>query len=106
MVFRGDDVLRLAVGGPVVGLLSGAAYEQGTLALQVGDVIVAFTDGVSESMNAADEEWGEPELVAAVRGCREPCAAEIVNRVMAGAEDFAAGAPQHDDMTLVVLRVL
>jgi sigma-B regulation protein RsbU (phosphoserine phosphatase) len=105
MIFRGGELLRLSIGGPVVGLLPMATYEQASLTLQPGDLIVGFTDGVSESMNAADEEWGEERLAAAVRACGGACAAEIVKRIMAEAEGFAAGAPQHDDMTLVVLRV-
>src|SRR5262249_8149903 len=105
MLFRGDALIRLETGGPVVGLLPTAAYEQASLPLAGGDLLVAFTDGVSESMNAADEEWGERRLVEAIEGCRAAAAADIVARVMAEAEAFAAGAPQHDDMTLVVLRM-
>ena len=60
---------------------------------------------ISESMNAADEEWGEEEVVATAKGCRHRPAVEIRDVLIAGAEAFAAGTPQHDDMTVVVLKI-
>jgi sigma-B regulation protein RsbU (phosphoserine phosphatase) len=106
MLFRDGEVLRLEAGGPVIGLLPEAAYQEASLALRSGDVIVAFTDGVSEAMNSADEEWGEERLMAAVRDRGVQPAADLAQHLQAAADAFAAGAPQHDDMTLVVLRVL
>jgi len=67
---------------------------------------VLFTDGVSESMNARNEEWGEDRLIELAETCYGMPASEAMTRILAAAEAFAAGAPQHDDMTLVVLRVL
>ena len=54
----GCEVFRLETGGPVIGLLR-ECYQQESFALEQGDLIVLFTDGISESMNARDEEWGE-----------------------------------------------
>ncbi len=51
-------ILRLEIGGPVIGLWPNR-YEQGLFSLEKGDVVVLFTDGISESMNAGSEEWGE-----------------------------------------------
>ncbi len=65
-----------------------------------------FTDGVSESMNARDEEWGEERLIEFAKTCHGLPAFEVMTRIFAAAEAFAAGAPQHDDMTLVAMRVL
>ncbi len=96
---------RLGAGGPLVGLLRDAVYEEGTVALEPGDKVVLFTDGVSESMNAGDDEWGEDRLIESARACGGLDAAESLNQIMMAAVTFAAGAPQHDDMTLVVLRV-
>jgi phosphoserine phosphatase RsbU/P len=98
-------ITRLHAGGPVVGLLRDAVYEQGTVVLEVGDMVVLFTDGVSESMNVRDEEWGEDRLIESAKSCEGLEAAESLNRIMSDAVAFAAGAPQHDDMTLVVLRI-
>lgn len=105
ILLRDQEAIRLEIGGPVVGLLPAAAYDEGSIELQRGDLIVLFTDGVSESMNATDEEWGEQEVVATARGCRQRAAVEIRDVLIASAEAFAAGTPQHDDMTVVVLKV-
>jgi len=107
LVFRGShDVLRLEAGGPVVGLLPMFAYEQAMITLQPGDVFVAFTDGISEAMNPANEEWGEERLVACVRTLQKETVPEMIAELIASADQFAAGAKQHDDMTIIVARVL
>jgi sigma-B regulation protein RsbU (phosphoserine phosphatase) len=99
------EVLRLETGGPVIGLLP-QRYRQGVFCHESGDLVVLFTDGISESMNARFEEWGEDRLIALVKTCYGSPPAEMMHRILTGAEAFAAGAPQHDDMTVVVLRVL
>ncbi len=71
-----------------------------------GDVLLAFTDGISEAMNLTDEEWGEERMMKAVENCSGTSAAEMISRIMAAADCFAAGAKQHDDMTLVILRCI
>ena len=102
----GYQVHRLEAGGPVVGLFRDCRYEQGSFALESGDTLLLFTDGVSESMNNEDEEWGEERLIEFAKTCQDLRAAEAMNRIMTAACEFAAGAPQHDDMTVVVMRVL
>ena len=99
------QLFRLSAGGPPVGLLPQALYEGGVFALQPGDRVVLFTDGISESMNKDDQEWGEEALIA-VAECSCSRANETVDRIMSAAQAFAEDAPQHDDMTVVVLQVL
>jgi phosphoserine phosphatase RsbU/P len=99
------EVVRLETGGAVIGLLKDFPYQQGSVALKPGDLLLLFTDGVSEAMNPDYEEWGEERMIEAAQGCNGLDAAETIERIMAGADAFAAGAPQHDDMTLVVLKV-
>lgn len=109
-VLRKEDgawrVFRLEDGGPVVGLLAGVVYEEQMIQLLPGDILVAFTDGISEAMNAAEEEWGEDRMIAEAQAHSELNAAELLQRLLGAADAFAAGAPQHDDMTLVVLRII
>jgi phosphoserine phosphatase RsbU/P len=106
-VFRGADgeAVRLEGGGPVIGLLPEAAYEAQVVTLAPGDLLVAYTDGISEAMNAQDEEWGEERMAEAVQARTTPEPQAVVEALMTSADQFAAGAPQHDDMTLVVARV-
>jgi len=98
------QVLRLESGGPVIGLLP-HRYQRGVFALEAADLVVLFTDGISESMNVRYEEWGEERLIEFAKTCHGLAALEATRRILAAAQAFAAGAPQHDDMTLVVLRV-
>jgi len=99
-------VTRLEAGGAVVGLLRDFPYQQGSFGLEPDDLLVAFTDGVSEAMNTTDQEWGEEQLIETAKVCHTLPTGEIITTIMAAADAFAAGAPQHDDMTLVVLRVM
>jgi phosphoserine phosphatase RsbU/P len=108
MLFRrggsDDTLVRLEPGGTVVGLLEDAQYVQGGVRLRPGDVLVAFTDGISEAMNVDDEEWGEERLLEAIQTDRGASAQELLTHLFEAATRFAGAAPQHDDMTLVVLR--
>jgi serine phosphatase RsbU (regulator of sigma subunit) len=109
VVLRKQDgswrVLRPEDGGPVVGLLAGAAYKQHMLHLLPGDILLAVTDGISEAMNAAEDEWGEERMIAEAQAHADLDAAELLQHLFRAADAFAAGAPQHDDMTLIVLRL-
>jgi phosphoserine phosphatase RsbU/P len=99
-------VLRLDAGGPVIGLLASAQYEQTSLMLEPGDILLAFTDGISEAMTADGEEWSEDRLIELAASCPNMPAVGLAKRLFDAADDFAAGAPQHDDMTLLVLKML
>jgi sigma-B regulation protein RsbU (phosphoserine phosphatase) len=105
MLFREHgEIERLEEGGPVVGLLPACVYREGAVTLAPGDLLVGFTDGISESMNAAEEEWGENAIVETVQLLRNSTSAKILEGVMHGASAFAGDAPPHDDMTLVILK--
>jgi serine phosphatase RsbU (regulator of sigma subunit)/dihydrofolate reductase len=108
-VLRKEDgawrVFRLGDGGPVIGLLAGAVYKEQMLHLLPGDILLAFTDGISEAMNATEDEWGETRMIAEAQAHADLNAEELLQRLFRAADAFAAGAPQHDDMTLVVLRL-
>lgn len=103
----GAPAHQLEPTGTVVGLLEDATYEQASVQLQAGDTLLAFTDGISEAMTAEDEEWGEDRMIAAAErlltepGCTRT-AQQLLECLLAQADAFTAGAPQHDDMTLLV----
>ena len=100
------SVTRLDIGGTVVGLIKSFPYQQASVPLTPGDILVAYTDGISEAMNASDEEWGEDRMMKTIDNCAHLPAHEILERVFTAADAFVAGAKQHDDMTLVVLRAV
>ena len=101
----GREILRLTEGGLVVGLFPAAPYQEAQLTLQPGDVVVAFTDGISEAMNDAGQEWDEERLIETIRSCSSRSAADMINSILERVDAFTVGAQQHDDMTLVVMRV-
>jgi sigma-B regulation protein RsbU (phosphoserine phosphatase) len=99
---RNGEIVRLNAGGAPVGLFEEAKYTCERIDMSVGDLLVLYTDGVSEAMNSKDEEWGEDrmaELLLTLAN-REP--KQILFEIFSGADVFAAGAPQHDDMTAMV----
>ena len=104
----GFEILTLAEGGAVVGMLPPMLvnYEQGEITLQKGDLIVGSTDGITEAMNPAEEEWGEDAMVEELRKVHGKSAREILEYIVAKADEFANGAKQHDDMTLIVIKVV
>jgi sigma-B regulation protein RsbU (phosphoserine phosphatase) len=100
------ECIRLETGGPPVGLLPQATYDSAHLDFETGDLLVLFTDGITETMNAAEEEWGECPFIQSLSEANDSDPAAIIKAVFSAADAFAAGAPQHDDMTLVVFRLL
>jgi sigma-B regulation protein RsbU (phosphoserine phosphatase) len=86
--------------------MDGWEYSQGRIELKHGDLFVAFTDGISEAMNATDEEWGEERLKTTLLANQGVAARALIERLMVSADEFVAGTRQHDDMTLIVLRAI
>ncbi len=103
MLVRADGTHeRLGIGGPVLGVLADADYEQASIPLNAGDRIILFTDGLTEARNDEGEEFGEERLLAAAlanRGCSAPA---LQARLTDAVASFTGGHLQ-DDATLIVL---
>jgi sigma-B regulation protein RsbU (phosphoserine phosphatase) len=97
-----DEMETLSVGGLPIGLMPGMGYEQAEVELGPGDLLVLYTDGVTEAVDAAEQEFGEERLEPLAR--ERGSAAEVLERVMAAVASFSEGLPQADDITMVVLR--
>ncbi len=104
-LLRGSETIRLEGGGPVVGLFPKACYDQQECDLLPGDILLAYTDGISEAMNERDEEWGEEGLFAAAQACAAKSASEMIQEIFRAADAFAGAAEQHDDMTLLIVKI-
>jgi sigma-B regulation protein RsbU (phosphoserine phosphatase) len=104
---HGDNfrVERLEAGGPVIGLLPFAKYEEQRCVLQPGDLLLAYTDGISEAMTEHEEEWGEDRMLAAAETLPDGSAQQVMEHLFAEADQFTGNAPQFDDMTLLVLKL-
>ncbi|MGH9613318.1 MAG: SpoIIE family protein phosphatase, partial [Bryobacteraceae bacterium] len=102
---RDGRIDHLTTGGIVLGILPFAKYEQGVCQLSPGDVIVLFSDGVSEACRPGeDEEFGEERLGQLVAELRSLSAKEIVDHVQERLMEWIGDAPAADDITLVVAR--
>ena len=88
----------------MLGLLSGANYEQGERAFEAGDVLVLYSDGILEAANAADEQFGEERAQSVVYANFARPAEEIRNRILAAVRDFTGDVAAADDQTLLVIR--
>jgi serine phosphatase RsbU (regulator of sigma subunit) len=105
LIVRGGGAVEwVHGGGPVLGVLSMAAYQQECSRLGQGDLIVLYSDGVTEAANAAGDEFGEERLAQVVSTHREAPAAAIVQAVTDAVQVFCAGVPAADDITVVVAR--
>ncbi len=108
LVRRNGDIFhvdRLEAGGPVIGLLPSAKYEEQRCVLQPGDLLLAYTDGISEAMTEHEEEWGEDRMLAAAETLPDGSAQLVLEHLFAEADRFTGKAPQFDDMTLLVLKL-
>jgi phosphoserine phosphatase RsbU/P len=100
------EVTRMETGGLAVGLFGKSVYQQETVQLRPGDLLLLFTDGVSEAMNADEAEFGEARLTELVAAHRQLPAVALRELILAEIARFAAGAPQYDDLTLIVAKVV
>jgi sigma-B regulation protein RsbU (phosphoserine phosphatase) len=106
-LLRHDDssVEVLTRGGMIIGLFPQAAYEEGTVELRSGDVLIVFTDGVTEALNPGEEEFGEARLQALLRKVAHLPVEEMSRAIAEDLRMWIDTADQHDDLTFVVLKV-
>ena len=106
LICRGSDgsFSELPATGMAIGAVPDAAYDAGTAVLEPGDVLVLYTDGITEAENPAQEMFGEDRLREAIVGARMLSAAAIVAAILESVQAFSGSAPQSDDITLMVVR--
>ncbi len=106
MLRRQNGVIeRLEVGGMPLGIMENVAYESGTVALQSGDWLVIFTDGVVEAENTQQLEYGEDRLITMLNWGATLTPAVLLNSILADLDRFVGTAPQHDDVTCLLVKV-
>jgi sigma-B regulation protein RsbU (phosphoserine phosphatase) len=93
------------VGGPPLGLFDNLEYDQTTLSLLPGDVLVFYTDGITEAMNAQNRQFGPERLDSVFNRC-DLDADTIIRAIIEAIEEFTGGQPPEDDRTLLVAKVL
>lgn len=99
----GESELLKSTGLPL-GMLAGMPYEEGSFKLNAGDLLALYSDGVPEAYDEAENEWGEERLLEVLKASRDETAARVVARIFEEIDSFAGRAPQHDDITLLVVK--
>jgi sigma-B regulation protein RsbU (phosphoserine phosphatase) len=99
------EISELSAGGTVLGLFPESEYDEASLDLRPGDLLVAFTDGVTEAMNVAGEEFGEERLKGLLREAAGMPAEEVSTTLARRMRAWSAGAEPHDDLTFVVVAM-
>lgn len=104
-LFKGNKVLSLDEGGLMLGVIeSGIGYASGKVKLEGSDVLVLYTDGVSEARNTAKDEYSEERIIRVVNKCRKECSDSIQNCLLEDIKEFTKGENQYDDITMIVLK--
>ena len=105
LIGRADGtVIQLSSGGFPLGIISGAEFEIGEITLESGDVLVIYSDGVSEANNLAGEEFGMDRLINVVKGNLKASASGLRDKVESALSSFTQTAPANDDITLVIVK--
>jgi sigma-B regulation protein RsbU (phosphoserine phosphatase) len=105
ILYRKDgSCIRLKTGGMVVGMMPDSAYRQEVIKLEPGDILLIFSDGITEAMNLRDQEFGEERLIQLLGPLAQSSAQSISDAILQQIAEHVGTAPQHDDSTLVVLK--
>jgi phosphoserine phosphatase RsbU/P len=100
-----QDFRSLSSGGMFVGMFEHCGYEQEVVQMRPGDALIAFTDGLPEARNAQDEEFDEERIKEALAANAHLSAPEIRDEIARRVKKWIANAPQHDDLTFIVMKV-
>ena len=99
------ELFHLRAQAVPIGMFVDTQFAATKFQLAKDDILVAYTDGITEAANASGELWGLERLERLLRSCNRMAPNEIVERILAEVSEFANGEPQHDDVTLVVMKV-
>jgi sigma-B regulation protein RsbU (phosphoserine phosphatase) len=100
-----EAVTKLTTGGPIIGAFHGSVYQQETIQMQHGDLLLAYTDGVTEAFNGDGEEFGEQRLQEFVASSATFSAQELTDKIVERVREWCRDTQPHDDLTLVVMKV-
>ena len=106
VITKDGEITKLESGGLILGMLPDVSYEKGSITLQKGDTVIMYTDGITEAMSKKEEEFGEERLIAICKQWSSSSVSEIKDVIISSVRSFSGEAPQNDDITLIVLKVL
>lgn len=100
----GVEPRRLKTGGVILSIFESFPYEEETISFKPGDVLVIYSDGITEAMNSREEQFTDARLGALLQEHRSRSANELIDVVIAAAKAHAGGHPQSDDMTMLIMK--
>jgi phosphoserine phosphatase RsbU/P len=103
---RTGSIERLEAGGVPLGVMEDATYESGESILQPGDWLAIFTDGVIEAENTQQQEYGEARFIGMLHSGVMTTPDVLLDSILTDLDRFAGNAPQHDDVTCVLMRAV
>jgi phosphoserine phosphatase RsbU/P len=101
-----STTVALGATGPALGLIEAGTFGTDTITLAPGTLVLAYTDGVSEARNEADEEFGEDRLAQLIDGIHDRSAADVCAAVLDSVRQFRGGRQDQDDVTVLVVKAL
>jgi len=105
MLRRGSGMVeRLERGGLPLGIKADQGYDSGEVALQAGDWLAIFTDGLVEAVNFRNEEYGEARVLSQLQTAGGSSPSELLRDMMRDLDAFVGATPQHDDVTCLLLK--
>jgi sigma-B regulation protein RsbU (phosphoserine phosphatase) len=107
LLIRNGKIIKLTKGGIILGVMKTVVpYESETVQLEKNDVIIFFTDGITEAKNLKDEEFSDKSLEELALSLASSSSTNILNSIQREVHKFASGTVQSDDLTLLILKVL
>lgn len=103
-LLKKDRISRLKAGGIVLGIMEQFPYQDDEIYFEPGDVLAICSDGIAEARNGEDNMFGEDKIMELLAENRSDSSENILNKLIKAVNEFSAGVPQSDDITMVVIR--
>lgn len=104
LISNDNNITRPDVGGLIVGIVPSVPYDEATIKLNNKDMLVIFSDGITEAMNKDEEEFDEPRLIDFILKNKDKSSEELIELIFSEVNNFSKGQPQSDDMTIVIIK--
>lgn len=101
---NGNEPEYLEATGLLLGVMENSVYEKGSVSLQPGDLLILYSDGITEAMNPEGNQFGINNLIQLAQENRNKTAETVTESIITGVKQFANNAPQSDDITLMVIK--
>lgn len=104
IIVRSNTIEKMEKGGPALGIVPDAQYDEQKTILAIGDAIIFYSDGLSEARNQMGEDFGEKRLTSLLRSLIQYSAEQIGERIISEVDRFVGKAKTHDDLTIIVVK--